>query len=169
MKRRYTCREYREMVASVRRRVPGIAISSDFIVGFPGETEEDFQATLELVRDTRFGSLFGFRYSPRPGTAAARWGSDTEVPEEVAAERLNRLLDLQAGIQRELNSELVGQEFEILVEGENRRGQMKGRTPCNRIVHLEAGTRLRPGQYTRVRVTRGLPNSLSGALAAAGG
>ncbi len=147
----------------------GIALSSDFIVGFPGETDADFEDTLALVREVRFASLFGFRYSPRPGTASARWGSEIEVPEEVSARRLQVLLDLQTGIQREENGRLVGRELEILVEGKNRHGQTTGRTPCNRIVHLEPGPEteaLRPGGYVRVRITRGLPNSLAGRLAA---
>jgi len=169
MKRRYTSAEYRALAARVRERVPGIALSSDFIVGFPGETEADFEETLALVREVRFASLFGFRYSPRPGTASARWGGELEVPAEVSARRLQALLDLQAGIQREENGLLVGRQFEILVEGRNRHGQTTGRTPCNRIVHLEpepAAEGLAPGTFARVRITRGLPNSLAGRLAA---
>lgn len=169
MKRRYTSAEYRATVGRIRERVPGIALSSDFIVGFPGETDADFEDTLSLVREVRFASLFGFRYSPRPGTASARWGSDIEVPEDVSARRLQTLLDLQTGIQREENGRLVGRELEVLVEGRNRHGQTTGRTPCNRIVHLEPGPAadgLVPGGYVRVRITRGLPNSLTGRLAA---
>ena len=167
MKRRYTAAEYEATVARVRAAVPAISLSSDFIVGFPGETEEDFEETLSLVRRVRFGSLFGFRYSPRPGTAAARWGSETEVAEEVAVARLARLLDLQGELQRETNQGLEGREFEILVEGDDKHGLSKGRTPCNRIVHVEDGAgRLRAGQYAAVRIVRGLPNSLIGRLSA---
>ena len=167
MKRRYTAGEYEATAARIRARVPGLALSSDFIVGFPGETEEDLEETLDLVRRVRFGSLFGFRYSPRPGTAAARWGGDARVPDDVSSRRLARLLDLQTEIQLEINRGLVGREFEILVEGEDRRGQSKGRTACNRIVHVEnAGKTLRPGQYAGVRIVRGLPNSLMGRLSA---
>ena len=169
MKRRYTSAEYRELVARIRTRCPDVAISSDFIVGFPGETEEDFRATLELVSDVRFASLFGFRYSPRPGTASARWGRDSEVPEEVAAERLGRLLDLQTGIQREINESLVGRRFEVLVDGVSRKGQPTGRTSCNRIVHVEGSGPIAPGAYVDVVVTKGLPNSLLGRLVIAGG
>ncbi len=168
MKRRYSAAEYRETVSRIRARVPGIAISSDFIVGFPGETESDFEETLALIRAVRFGSLFGFRYSPRPGTASARWGADSAVPDAIAAVRLTRLLDLQTAIQREVNEELVGQEFEVLLEGRNRRGQATGRTPCNRILHIEEEIGdLSPGRYVRARVTRGLPNSLLGRVTAA--
>ncbi len=166
MKRRYTAAEYRATAARVRAAAPDLSLSSDFIVGFPGETEEDFEATLDLVREVRFGSLFGFRYSPRPGTAASRWGSESEIPEDVAADRLARLLDLQGALQLETNRGLVGRDFEILVEGEDRSGQSRGRTPCNRIVHVEdGGGVLLPGQYSRVRIVRGLPNSLIGRLA----
>lgn len=167
MKRRYTSAQYRDLIATIRERVPGVAVSSDFIAGFPGETDADFEATLDLVREVRFDSLFGFRYSPRPGTAAARWGSETAVPESVAAERLAQLLDLQTGIQRSINESLVGRDFEVLVEGTNRKGQTTGRTPCNRILHFEEGAEApAAGEYVRARVTRGLPNSLSGRLAA---
>ena len=167
MKRRYTASEYEATVARIRERVSGLSLSSDFIVGFPGESEEDFEETLALVRRVRFGSLFGFRYSPRPGTAAARWGGELEVSDEISAARLKRLLDLQTEIQHEINRGLEGREFEILVEGEDRRGQSKGRTSCNRIIHVEAGgAALRPGEYVPVRVVRGLPNSLVGRLSA---
>ncbi len=171
MKRRYTCAQYRAVVARLRESVPEIALSSDFIVGFPGETDEDFEDTLALVREVRFASLFGFRYSPRPGTASARWGSEIEVPEAASAARLQALLGLQARIQREENERLVGREFEILVEGKNKHGQTTGRTPCNRIVHLEADPaagRLSPGGYARIRITRGLPNSVTGRLSDGG-
>jgi len=170
MKRRYTTSEYLEKAARVRAALPEVALSSDFIVGFPGETEEDFEATLALVARVRFASLFAFRYSARPGTAAARWGSDTTVPEEVAAERLQRLLALQAQIQAEINRALVGRELEVLIEGKDRSGRSRGRTPCNRIAHVEGnGRRLSPGDYVLARITRGLPNSLLAQVAAGKG
>src|SRR5262249_59894934 len=103
MKRRYTASEYVATAERVRAAAPEVSLSSDFIVGFPGETEGDFEETLSLVRRVRFGSLFGFRYSPRPGTAAARWGKASEVPEDVSEERLARLLDLQSRLQRDIN------------------------------------------------------------------
>jgi tRNA-2-methylthio-N6-dimethylallyladenosine synthase len=167
MKRRYTAEEYLAIVARVRAAVPDLALSSDFIVGFPGETEADFADTLALLRAARFANLFAFRYSPRPGTASARWGRDSEVPDEVASARLARLLDLQTELQRETNEALVGREVEVLVEGESRRGQPTGRTGCNRIVHLEGSARPRPGAYVRARIVRGLANSLIGVVASA--
>jgi tRNA-2-methylthio-N6-dimethylallyladenosine synthase len=163
MKRRYDSGEYRDTVARVRAAVPAIALSSDFIVGFPGESEEDFSATLDLVREIRFASLFGFVYSARPGTAAYRWGSGSTVPAELAAERLKRLLDLQTELQAEGNQALVGRKLEVLVEGRDPKGQATGRTACNRIVHFPAGEEPVPGGgYAFVRIARGLPNSLLG-------
>jgi tRNA-2-methylthio-N6-dimethylallyladenosine synthase len=164
MKRRYDAAGYLETVRRTREAVPGLAISSDFIVGFPGETEADFRATLDLVERVRFESLFGFRYSPRPGTAAARWGGTSEVPEAVAVGRLAELLALQERIQAEINRSLEGKEFEILVEGADRKGQSRGRTACNRIVHVEGASGIAAGTYVRVRIDRGLPNSLLGRL-----
>jgi tRNA-2-methylthio-N6-dimethylallyladenosine synthase len=162
MKRRYGRAEYLEVVARLRRAVPDLAISSDFIVGFPGETDAEFEETLSLMREVRFASVFGFAYSPRPGTAAHRWGSQSEVPAEVSAERLSRLLALQEEIQASINQGLVGRRFEILIEGLDRKGQSRGRTPCNRIVHVESGPAGQPGEYAVVEITRGLPNSLMG-------
>jgi tRNA-2-methylthio-N6-dimethylallyladenosine synthase len=162
MKRRHTAAEYLEKIAGVRRALPDVAISSDFIVGFPGESDDDFEATLALLRAARFANVFAFRYSARPGTAAARWGSETIVPEDVAAERLAKLLALQSVIQAEVNAGLVGRELEVLVEGRDRSGQPRGRTPCNRIAHVTGAHEddAKPGEYLRVRITRGLPNSL---------
>ncbi len=162
MKRRYDRSHYLETVARLRSAVPDIAISSDFIAGFPGETEEDFEQTLSLMREVRFSGVFGFTYSARPGTAAHRWGSATEVAPETAAGRLARLLAIQEEIQTELHRDLVGRVFEVLIEGVDRKGQASGRTPCNRIVHVESGPAPAPGEYARVEITRGLPNSLIG-------
>ena len=160
MKRRYDRQQYVDTVARFRRAVPELAISSDFIVGFPGETEEDFEETLSLLRETRFASVFAFRYSPRPGTASARWGREREVPDQVAGERLARLLHLQEEIQAETNRSLVGRRFEVLVENRDRKGLSRGRTACNRVVHIEDGEGANPGDYVQARIVRGLPNSL---------
>jgi len=165
MKRRYTAARYREIVADVRARAGDVVFSSDFIVGFPGETEEDFRDTLRLVEEVRFAMLFGFVYSPRPGTAAARWGAEAEVPEDVARERLARLLDLQRAIQSGTNRSLEGSVFDVLVEGNSKfGGTLSGRTSCNRIVHFRprAERPVRPGEYVPVRIERGLENSLAG-------
>jgi len=164
MGRGYAISEYRALVERIRRGRPSVALSTDLIVGFPGETEEDFRATLELVETVRFSALFAFCFSPRPGTAAPRLGD--AVPAEVAAERLQRLLDLQDRIQAELNGALLGRELEVLVTGPGRAaGQASGRTSCNRIVHFEAAAGQampRPGTLQPVRITRALPHSLLG-------
>ena len=162
MKRKYDREGYSRTVARIRGAIPEMAISSDFIVGFPGETEEDFQETLDLVSQTRFANVFAFRYSPRPGTAAARWGSEKSVAEEVASERLARLLALQEKIQAGINAGLVGLRFDVLLEGVDRHGQATGRTACNRIVHIPGVGQAAAGSYQSVRITRGLPNSLLG-------
>ena len=168
MKRRYTAKRYREIVDRVREEAPDVAFSSDFIVGFPGETEEDFRETLRLIEAVRFASLFGFVYSPRPGTAAARWGSGAEVPLETAKERLARLLELQRRIQQEQNRRLEGSVLNVLIEGEGRGGLWTGRSSCNRIVHFPPprAARLAAGDLVDVRVDEGLENSLRGRLAA---
>jgi tRNA-2-methylthio-N6-dimethylallyladenosine synthase len=168
MKRRYDRSRYLEVVDRFRSAVPGLAISSDFIVGFPGETETEFEETLSLMREVRFANVFGFAYSPRPGTAAHRWGRETEVAPGIAAGRLARLLALQEEIQAETNRSLVGRRFEVLLEGFDRKGQSRGRTPCNRIVHVESGPAATPGEYVAVEITRGLPNSVLGRVVQGG-
>jgi tRNA-2-methylthio-N6-dimethylallyladenosine synthase len=162
MGRGYTRAEYLDLVAQLRRARPGVALSTDIIVGFPGETEEDFQCTLELVREVRFASVYAFLYSPRPGTAAPRL--DGEVDREIAAERLQRLFALEDGIQRELNRDLVGQEHEVLVTGWGKQpGTQTGRTSCHRIVHFPVGPDPVPlGQLTQVRIEEALAHSLLG-------
>ena len=169
MKRRYDRRQYAETVAMFRARIPEIAVSSDFIVGFPGETEEDFEETLSLMRELRFANVFAFCYSPRPGTAAARWGSEREVAAEVAAERLARLFAVQEEIQSAAHAQLVGRVLEVLVEDRDRQGRARGRTPCNRVVHVDDGGSLSPGDLAPVEIVRGLPNSLIGRLTSAEG
>lgn len=161
MGRGYTRSEYLDLADQLRRARHGLALSTDLIVGFPGETEEDFLGTLELVREVRFASVYAFVYSPRPGTAAPRL--DGEVGREVAEERLQRLFALQDGIQRELNRELIGHELEVLVTGWGKRpGTQTGRTACHRVVHFAAELVPVPlGQLTRVRVAAALPHSLS--------
>ncbi|HYV18154.1 MAG TPA: tRNA (N6-isopentenyl adenosine(37)-C2)-methylthiotransferase MiaB [Verrucomicrobiae bacterium] len=163
MRRGYTRERYLAKVRFLRDAVAGMAFSTDLIVGFPGETEEDFAATLELVREAGFAQLYAFCYSPRPGTEAA--GATDPVPAEVQAERLQRLLALQETQQRSANQDLVGRTFEVLVDGASRLdGDVpKGRTRCNRIVHLPAD--LPPGsRFLEARIVRAYPHSLTGEL-----
>jgi tRNA-2-methylthio-N6-dimethylallyladenosine synthase len=164
MGRGYTRDEYRALVASLRRARPGLALSSDVIVGFPGETEADFERTLELVAELRFSNLFAFTYSPRPGTAAPRL--DGAVASEVATERLQRLFALQEAIQRELNQSLVGESFDVVVTGWGKQpGTQTGRTTCHRIVHFPVGAEaVSLGGVTRVKIAAAHSHSLRGEL-----
>jgi tRNA-2-methylthio-N6-dimethylallyladenosine synthase len=164
MGRGYTRGEYLDLVGQLRRARPEIALSTDLIVGFPGETEEDFERTLDLVREVRFSEFYAFLYSPRPGTAAPRL-SDPVAP-EVASERLQRLFQLQEEIQREINQGLVGKEYEVIVTGWGRQpGTQTGRTPCHRVVHFEAGAEPAAlGSMARIEVESAFPHSLLGRL-----
>ena len=128
MARDYTLPHYEELVGRLRARLPGIALSTDVIVGFPGEAEDDFAATERLVGRTRYDSAFLFKYSPREGTRAFRW--DDDVPEDEKARRLARLVALQEDVSAEINRMLVGTEVEVLVEGPARRteGWMAGKS-----------------------------------------
>ena len=162
MGRGYTRSEYLDLVGQLRRARKDLALSTDLIVGFPGETEEDFEQTLELVREVRFAVVYAFKYSPRPGTAAPRL--DGAVPAEIADERLQRLFALQEGIQREINESLVGRDFEVIVTGWGKQpGTQTGRTPCHRVIHFEAGGEpVSLGGTTRVKVETAFSYSLVG-------
>jgi len=162
MGRGYSRAQYVDLVAQLRRARPDLALSTDLIVGFPGETEEDFEQTLELVRQARFAATYAFKYSPRPGTAAPRL--DGAVPAEVADERLQRLFALQEGIQHEINQGLVGQELEVIVTGWGKQpGMQTGRTSCHRVVHFHAGSEPAAlGSTMHVEVEAGFPYSLAG-------
>lgn len=127
MKRGYTVEEYREMRDRIRATVPDAAITSDFIVGFCGETDEDFQQTAELVRQSRFKNSFVFKYSPRPGTKGAELLAD-DVPEDVKRRRNNELLAIQDEISEADNAQFVGREMELLVEGPSKLSQKQART-----------------------------------------
>jgi tRNA-2-methylthio-N6-dimethylallyladenosine synthase len=162
MKRGYTREEYERKVARAREYVPGLAISTDLIVGFPGETEEEFGETLSLMDDHRFDSIYSFKYSERPYTFSAREQPD-DVPEPVKSERLTRLLDLQKHIQLEKHARWVGRTVEVLVEGESRKSaaEFSGRSADNRIVNFPGG-RDRVGELVPVAITRFGANSLFG-------
>ncbi|HEY8486562.1 MAG TPA: tRNA (N6-isopentenyl adenosine(37)-C2)-methylthiotransferase MiaB, partial [Limnochordales bacterium] len=137
MGRRHTAEQFVAIVERMRRAIPGLAITTDIIVGFPGETEEDFQQTLELVRRVQFDAAFTFVYSPRPGTAALRLADP--VPEPVKRERIQRLIQLQNQISLERNRRLQGAVVEVLVEGASERNpeRLSGRTRTNKVVVLD--------------------------------
>ena len=141
--------------------MPAIAVTTDIIVGFPGETEEDFQETLRVTEAARFDAAFTFQYSPRPGTAAATYPD--QVPKEVVQERFDRLVALQERISLERNRTLIGEQVEVLVEGEGRKRNLKGRTRTNKLVHF-AGD-VAPGSFADVRITDAHPHHLNGDLA----
>ena len=149
MNRGYTREQYLDLVQKVRQAVPEIALTTDIIVGFPGETEGDFQETLSLVEEVRFDSAFTFIYSPREGTPAARFAD--QVPEEVKKERIYRLIELQNKISAEHIQGLVGTKQEVLVEGTDGQG-LVGRTRTNRQVHF-AGSQELMGELVTVEIT----------------
>lgn len=162
MNRGHTADEYRSVIAVLRQARPDIALSSDFIVGHPGETEEDFQATMDLVRDVKFASAYSFKYSPRPGTPAA--GQPYQVPEEVKDRRLAALQAVLREQQDSFNESLVGSVQDILITGTGRKpGQLSGRSPYLQPVHFEASPSL-IGSVVKVKITKRLSNSLGGIL-----
>ena len=169
MKRKHTALEYKAIIRRLREARPDISISSDFIVGFPGETEADFEATLALIEEIGFDHSFSFIYSARPGTPAAELPDD--VPLEVKKARLARLQALIGEQAAAISRAMVGTEQRILVEGPSRKDprQMAGRTENNRVVNFD-GTPELAGRFVTVRITEALPNSLRGELteAAAG-
>ena len=166
MKRGYTALQYKSTVRKLRAARPGIHLSSDFIVGFPGETEEDFSKLMKLVEDLDFDASFSFIYSPRPGTPAA--ALQDETPHAVKLARLQRLQAvIDANVAR-ISESMVGTLQQVLVEGPARKakGQMMGRSPCNRAVVFEGGpqgARL-VGQLLDVRITESQARSLRGEL-----
>jgi len=164
MKRGHTVLEYKQKIRRLREQRPGIALSSDFIVGFPGETEHDFEQTMSLIRELNFDQSFSFIYSSRPGTPAASLPDDT--PLKVKKERLQRL---QAQINQQAaaySQAMVGTRQRVLVEGTSKKDkhQLAGRTENNRVVNFDGHPRL-IGQFVDVDVTQALSNSLRGRLA----
>jgi len=162
MNRKHTAADYLNIVRKIRQARPDIALSTDIIVGFPGETEEEFQDTLELVRQVGFAQAFSFKYSARPGTPAANM--DGQVPEEVKADRLARLQDLLQAQQRQFNAKCVGKVLPVLFEKPGRKaGQLVGRSPYLQAVHAEAEPSLL-GRIHPVEISDASTNSLAGIL-----
>jgi tRNA-2-methylthio-N6-dimethylallyladenosine synthase len=161
MQRTYTREEYLEKIAMIRSARRPISVTSDIIVGFPGETEEDLADTLSLLDAAQYDGVFAFQYSPRPNTSSLQM-ADT-IPEQEKGRRLAVVQDRQREIQIVRNNELVGQTFEVLVDGASRRpGQWAGRSSSNRILNFSSPHSDLLGQYIQVRVTRASPNSLIG-------
>lgn len=173
MNRHYTAEQYLELLSRARRIVPDIAIAGDFIVGFPGETEGDFQATLDLVRRARYRNCFVFKYSPRPGTAADRRHRDC-VPEEVKQRRNAELLAVQEVVSEQWSRDFLGRTVRVLVEGLSKKAhvtptnacghpQLVGRTATDYIVVFNGSPSL-AGQFVDVRITQASPLTLFGTL-----
>ena len=161
MRRPYTQADYRQLVDRIRQTVPEASLSTDIIVGFPGETDAEYQASLDLVSDLRFDKVHCAVYSTRPGTIADRTMED-DVPHDVKAKRRERIDSLQEEVLRELNAGLVGQDLEVLVEG-RQKGKWQGRTRTNKLVFFEDEAD-RLGQLVQVEITRASPWSLQGKL-----
>jgi len=163
MRRGYTRQQYLERVAMLRERVPSVRLSGDMIVGFCGETDRDFQATMELLEQARFDSLFSFKYSPRPHTAAAEYGDD--VPCSVQAERLTLLQERQRQLQEAANRRHIGQTYEVRVEGPSPKGStLCGRTTHGLLVHFDAPPEA-IGDFVDVRIIRAGTHAVAGELA----
>ena len=163
MNRKHSAAEYHCVVERIRRARPDIALSSDFIVGFPGETDADFEATMALVREVDYAQAYSFKYSPRPGTPAA--DRDGQVAEEVKSERLRSLQDLLNQQQAAFNQACVGRRMDVLFDRSGRKpGQLVGRSPFLQAVHVEAPEH-HFGALAAIEITQAGPNSLSGKLA----
>ena len=164
MRRGYTVEGYRTAIARIRRALPECAITTDVIVGFPGESEEDFWATRELFSEIGFDNSFIFKYSPRPGTVAAEW--DDDVPREVKDERNRVLLEDQDRIGRQRNDLWLGKEVEVLVEGVSLRDETRwsGRSGHNKIVIFEPRAGVEPGTMVKVLIDEARPQTLYGKI-----
>jgi tRNA-2-methylthio-N6-dimethylallyladenosine synthase len=164
MRRSYRQERYLGIIEKVRAAIPHAAITTDIIVGFPGETEEDFEQTLHVVREARFAQAFTFQYSKRPGTPAAEM--DNQIPKEIVQARYERLVALQEEISWEENKKQVGRTLELMVaEGEGRKDgathRLSGRAPDNRLVHFtKPDQEVRPGDVVTVEVTYAAPHHL---------
>ena len=168
MQRLYTRDQYLERISWVKAARREISLTSDMIVGFPGETEQDFEETLSLLDEAEYDAVFAFKYSPRPNTPSI--SMQDAIPDEEKARRLAVLLERQRNIQRQRNQIYMGRELEVMVEGKNEaRGQWIGRTSQNMTLNFAAvGHELQLGSYVPVRVTTALPNSLVGELKTSG-
>ncbi len=165
MNRGYTRARYLELIAELRDTVPEIALSTDLIVGFPGETDEDFAETAAVVEQVGYDNVFAFRYSRRPGTPAAEMPD--QVPDDVKARRNSAILEVAGRVAAERSRRLEGRLMRVLVDGASRKNPLEatGRTRCNRVVNFDAGGRDLLGRVVPVRITQALPHSLRGELA----
>ena len=165
MHRGYTADKYIEKVDAARQQIPDLALSTDIIVGFPGETDVDFERTLEVAAEVRFDNAYTFVYSPRSGTEAAEL-VQRFVPAKISAERMERLRRVIERTSLKGNESRIGHDEEVIVEGQSKRDSemLTGRTRHNRLVHFPAQERIRPGSYAQVRVTEARTFNLVGEL-----
>jgi len=163
MNRQHTAETYLDIIARIRAARPDVALSSDFIVGFPGETETDFEATLALIREVKFAQAYSFKYSPRPGTPAAT--REAQLPEEVKTERLHRLQALLAEQSEAFNRACAGKRLPVLFDRKGRApGQLLGRSPYLQPVHIDGASEALLGKIATVEIEQGFANSLRGRL-----
>lgn len=162
MNRRYTKETYLKKVEKLRQYRPDIAITTDIIVGFPGETRQDFEATMDLVNEVRYHGAFSFKYSNRPGVKAS--GFKDQIEEREKSERLTELQTRQKEITMERNREYEGRRMAVMIEEENisSRGQWRGRTETNHVANIEANGPFKPGQIIQARITEACYHSLRG-------
>jgi len=159
MNRGYVFKEYMKKVEKLRNKVPGIAITSDIIAGFPGEGEEDHMNTIHALKDIEFDGIFAFNFSPRPGTRAAEM--DGTLPQQIQSARLTEILSVQEKITERKNKLLEGTIQEVLFEGKGRGLQSTGRVRTNKIVTIDSSD-FSPGIFLKVRIVRGRHHSLEG-------
>ena len=165
MNRNYTKEHYLGLTEKIYREIPGVSITTDIIVGFPGETEEDFEDTLDVVERIRFDSAFTFMYSKRKGTPAAKM--ENQVPDEVKKERLQRLMDLQNRISKEKNMKLKDKIIEVLIEGyDSKKNLLVGRTRTDKLVYFEGEPKRLSGKLVKVKITTPKTWTLEGVLVA---
>jgi tRNA-2-methylthio-N6-dimethylallyladenosine synthase len=165
MHRGYTAGRYLERLAAARAAIDDLAVTTDVIVGFPGESDEDFERTLEVVAEARYDSAYTFIYSPRPGTEAAEW-VDLYIPPELVAERFERLRVVVERSALARHEARTGRVEEVLIEGPSKRDPdtISGRTAQGKLVHLRAAAPLPAGSWADVQITRGAPHFLEGRL-----
>lgn len=163
MNRRYTAGHYLSLVEYMREKIPGIAITTDIIVGFPGETEEDFSGTLDMLEKVRYDNIYSFIYSKRKGTPASEMAE--QIPDDIKSERFSRLLELQTKISKDKNLDYVGKSVRALVEGRSKTDNEKftARTETNRLIHFNGSDEL-TGKYVNLYIERAEAHSLYGRL-----
>ena len=162
MFRFYKIKHYKERIEKLRRVVPDVSVTTDIIVGFPGETEAQFEDTVRLLKEVRFDSIYSFKYSERSGTKAAK-KFDDDIPEAEKDRRLLKLQALQDEVSQEINSQALGRVETVLVEKHSKEGRLQGRLDNNKLVHFEGDPSF-IGQFTQVRLDTAFPHSFVGTL-----